>query len=122
MCYALRAAMSVVQIETSRSATAWATGCVWTAHLWPALHCTVPALNPLKANYTTITVITSPTMTMEQPVVDGARERGMPSALHSFSAALLFSQLVPAVAIDIITVVATERQRVSTDEFLLWRN
>lgn len=35
----LRAAMSVVQIETSRSATAWATGCVWTAHLWPELLC-----------------------------------------------------------------------------------
>ena len=61
-------------------------------------------------------------MTMEQPVVDGARERGMPSALHSFSAALLLSQLVPAVAIDIITVLATERQKVLTDEFLLWRN
>lgn len=63
-------------------------------------------------------------MTME-PVVEGAMEQGMPSALplsissvlHSFSPALLLSQLAAAVAIDIITVLATERRKVLTDEF-----
>lgn len=71
-------------------------------------------------------------MTMP-PVVEGAREQGKPSALvlrlsvaalyfNSFSPTLLLSQLVPAEAIDIITVLATEERKVLTDAFLLWRN
>lgn len=34
-----QADMSAVQIETSCSLTAWATGCVWIAYLWPGLLC-----------------------------------------------------------------------------------
>ena len=70
-------------------------------------------------------MITFPKMTMEPVVVEGAAEQGMPSALplsissvpRSFSPVLLLSQLVAAAVIDIITVLATERQKVLTDEF-----
>lgn len=94
--------MSVVQIETSRSATAWATGfCLDCTSLARAA---LPrlALNPLKANYKTITVITFPTMTME-PVVEaaGAREQAMPSALPLRSSPALHSSSPAAAVISI---------------------
>lgn len=88
------------------------------------------ALNPLKANYNPIAVITFPKMTME-PVVEGGREQdklwfslsvSSSPALNSPSAASLLSKLVAAEAIDIITVLATGRWKVLTDEFLLWKN
>lgn len=93
-----------------------------------ALPCLV--LNPLKANYKTITVIAFPKRTME-PVVEAARKQVKPSALvlsssvsgssvsNSVFPALLLCQLVAAEAIDIITVLATERSKVVTDKFLL---
>lgn len=52
----LRAAISADQIETSRTAVAWPTGCVWTAHPWPELLRPAWRSNPLKANYKTITM------------------------------------------------------------------
>lgn len=110
--------MSAVQIETSRSANRLCLDCTSLARA--ALSC--PALNLLKTNYKTITEIASLKMTMPH-VVEGAREQGRPSALvlclsvcgsavlHSFSPTLLLSQLVPAEAIDIITVLATEERK-----------
>lgn len=87
------------------------------------------ALNPLKSNYKTITVITFPKKWQWSLWWREPERRTCPqlclsssSVLHSFSPALLLSQLVAAAAVDIITVWATERRRVLTHEFLLWLN
>lgn len=114
----LWAAMSAGQIETSGSANRLCLDCTSLAKA--ALSCL--ALNLLTTNYKTITVVAFPKMT---PVVVGASEQGTASlsvcsssVLHSFSPTLLLSQL----AVDKITVLATEEQKVLTDEFLLWSN
>lgn len=86
------------------------------------------ALNPLKTNYNTITVIALLKMETMEPV---ARERRTsPRLCLSFSVTLclhlcptpLLSQLAAAGTIDIITVMSRERREVLTDEFLLWPN
>lgn len=118
----LWAAMSAGQIETSGSANRLCLDCTSLAKA--ALSCL--ALNLLTTNYKTITVVAFPKMT---PVVVGASEQGTTSlsvcsssVLHSFSPTLLLSQLAEAEAVDKITVLATEEQKVLTDEFLLWSN
>lgn len=109
-----RAAMSVVQIETSCWATAWATGCVWTAHLWPERLC--PAWHLIHLKPITRLLLWSPSRKWQWSLWWREPEsRTSPQLWSSVCLSLaaltllLLSQLVAAAAIDIITVLATER-------------
>ncbi len=125
------AAMSVVQIETSRSATAWATGCVWVAHLWPELLC--PARHSIHLKPITSLLLWSPFRKWQWSLWWRQREsrtgpevwsslRLSLAAPYTLSPTLLLSQLAAAAAIDIIAVLTTERWKVLTDDFSVWRN
>lgn len=99
------------------------TGCVWTAHLWPELLC--PAWHLIYLKPITRLLPRSPPWKWQchmwwrepesragpQPWFSVCLSVCGSAVLHSFSPTSLLSQLVPAEAIDIITVLATEERK-----------